>query len=311
MANVNRWGCNCCQKACPAAPTMQIDDCGWELDKGDFHADIRAGIPDVAEDMLWLKKIMGVIKEADSEWGLECVDAPNNWRTKNTVTKAGVFHYKTKDPETLGVGGDCVYVDTCGGTDTETNLGRGWDACDDPPDNTLVTNSNVSGDWAWVAGSVNDCVLTLTGTDINGDPISRSLVSHGVGGGGAPVYSAAVAVTGVVQTASYDWDDSGGGDYAVGTYSKDTGFKEPYFGYELTIPDHEELKGMEVEWEVFFTPDGGVEGSVEVLSETWVDGDDSREFMYSADYPNFGQFRIGNIRYRCGPGFWTDLPDVP
>lgn len=319
MANVNRWGCNCCQKACPAAPYISIDPhCGFQLRKtptfsqpAHFHEDVRGSIPDVAEDMRWGKKVVIENNTLDEETNSLCSDT-GNWSDKRTHTKTNQYKIQTVDHEVLDIFGDCSVVYTAGGSETRTHQQRNG-ACFDPPNNTLTKDDNLGGEWDHDAG-----YMVLTGTDIDGDPISTNASISSSGGGDAE-YTISVAVGRVMQSVSYDWDitsynsedppEATGTN--VGTASHDTGFEDPFLAYKVVFPDHEELKGMEVEWEVLFTPDGGVEESVEVLSESWVDGDETREIRLKADYPNFGVLRIGNIRYRCGPGFWTDLPDVP
>ena len=276
MANVNRWGCNCCQKTCPAAPYISIDPyCGFQLRKtptfsqpAHFHADVRDSIPDVAEDMRWGKKVVIENNTLDDEIKYLCSSGTGNWWEKYTRTKTNQYKIYTTDHEVLDIFGDCSSTGSAGGLQTRTHQKRNG-ACFDPPNNTLTKDDNLGGEWDDDAG-----YMVLTGTDIDGDPLSESWPIRASGGGNAE-YTISVAVGRVMQSVSYDWDitsynsedppEATGTN--VGTASHDTGFEDPFLAYKVVFPDHEELKGMEVEWEVLFTPDGGVEESVEVLSE--------------------------------------------
>jgi hypothetical protein len=313
-------GIGTCIMLVPDEPYVSVDlYCGFPLRKtatwsqpAHFHADVRDSIPDVAEDMRWGKKVVIENNTLDEEIKYLCSSGTGNWWEKYTRTKTNQYKIFTTDHEVLDIFGDCSSTGSAGGLQTRTHQKRNG-ACFDPPNNTLTKDDNLGGEWDDDAG-----YIVLTGTNIDGDPISEN-ASISTSGDGDATYTISVAVGKVMQSVSYDWDvtsynsedppEATGTD--VGTASHDTGFEDPIFVYDVSFPDHDDIKWMELEWELFFTPDGGVEESVGVLSEIWEEGDE-REVKIKSDYPGFGIMRIGNVRYRCNTGgFWIEKDDIP
>ena len=300
--------CYCCKGMCADLPSFELDTCGWSLNLSGFDASLLASVPATASKMLWLKSVALKVRNATATVETLCAGAGSNWSAKQVITRTGFYQYGLKDPSD-----DCAETIEAVGAETRVNDNR-VDGCATPPDNSLSSFDHWTGTWSFDdSAGHHHAHLDYSGTDENG-PISGTTTSN--------LYSTASEMTTdawVLETAGVKvlgvreraWNAVEGDKHYYGSDDRAVGMMDPAdYAYTVHVPTHAEVKYMEVEWTVFFTPEGGSESSVATRSVSWADGDASREFDFAETYGDFGTFRLGNVRFRCNPvGFWEELED--
>jgi hypothetical protein len=194
--------CECCEIDC-AAPDVSITSTGHSMVRGNMSEAKWAEIPAAYKAMKWLVRVFNET-EATYQYRTYCDDdAGANWILNIEVTKTGVYWRQEYDPE------DGYSLENqVGGTETDVRQQRP-DACDDPPDLTYTLNDSWSGTWAY-SEILSAPLLTYSGTDKDGEPISGTLSGHGYSGlinsAAPPISTLDLTDTYAIENTLRDWD---------------------------------------------------------------------------------------------------------
>ena len=305
--------CACCAAPEVVEPSITRLTCGAALAKTSFDVSVRDDIPDEAEDMTWLRRVVFQRDGTHAERKY-CVGTSGQTFSETNQSETGAYLWEVYDPED-----DCAMAQEAGGTGA-TDYTFMPDACDDPPDLTVTSSSDKTYTLRTDAGSTLYGIWDWTGT-VDGSPASGSIVGlplvngyPGPAGGGTRVFSAAVtsgpvAVLQTVNDSCVALADGTGGVHDVDY--------DIVFGY--AVPDDYRLEfdfsaGTERFYQLraplYFTPAGGSESLVEVLEVDWVQGDDP--VVLSWEFAEIGSFRLSTVLVRAGKtGVFTEFEITP
>lgn len=304
--STDKWGCICCEDDGPE-PTLEEVVCGFTLAKTEFDASVRASIPDVAEDMRWLKQRVELVQDGEEHISDLCAlgnASDGNVDVLNTYEYYDVVVNTTKDPDD-----SCSESYTYAGTGLDRSVTYN-DPCSDPPDTGIDTDRNADGTVVLSGGVAKMSWVQRNPADSDYINSLPSALDHGPDDGEVSVDSLTLSTTGtvVLQATSNSWNYTHGASNTkyVGNEDIVIGYSEPHFRFRVTVPDEADVLYSEAEIRVYFTPDGGSESLASTEVVEWEDGDPTREFEFTPTYTDFGTWRVKLWRYRRHPlAMWT------
>lgn len=290
-------GCICCAELPCPPPEFFIERTGgqylgFQASPAGFDPSIVNAMPPSGFRMLWLTYVNGV--HHDGGVTKTPSGGPAVSHTKTNVIHYDQYIFSPDAMRTLGTLENPTFPETITvSSGSETNY------------------SSLSGTWGvngatipMEEGHFTGGSPRLTYTDGSWDTHAGTTFDSI---GGTTKYSAAVSDTDFLQVATVIVNHSpgGGGTAYAGKYTIQKGFKDPLpFVYRVRLQSPTaDSPMMEVLWDVEFRVEGAAEyskvgtGSWEAVGSAALS--DGSSFM--EPYSGLGDFRITNVRFRCGP----------